>query len=209
MSHARFDQSACQALTECIKEIEKATDAELVVVVKARSDHYRQADYLFGALLALAGLLFLVFSPFNFHPYWFVVDVIALFAIGTYMSSRSQAIRHLLTRAKFRADAVRKSAAATFYDAGIANTNSEMGVLIYVSLLERRLELIADRGVLKAVDPLEWNQRLFELHQVGKSPDPESLQTAIKHLGTLLQEHLPATGENPNELPDMPRFELK
>jgi putative membrane protein len=209
MSHAKFDQSACQALTECIKEIEKATDAELVVVVKARSDHYRQADYLFGALLALAGLLFLVFSPFNFHPYWFVVDVIALFAIGTYMSSHSKTIRHLLTRAKFRADAVRKSAAATFYDAGIANTNSEMGVLIYVSLLERRLELIADRGVLKAVDPLEWNQRLFELHQVGKSPDPESLQTAIKHLGTLLQEHLPATGENPNELPDMPRFELK
>ncbi len=209
MSHAKFDQSACLELTECIKEIEKATDAELVVVVKARSDHYRQADYLFGALLALAGLLFLVFSPFDFHPYWFVVDVIALFAIGTYMSSRSQAIRRLLTRAKFRADAVRKSAAAMFYDAGIANTNSEMGVLIYVSLLERRLELIADRGVLKAVDPLEWNQRLFELHQVAKNPDPESLQTAIKHLGTLLQEHLPATGENLNELPDMPRFELK
>src|SRR6266481_2825082 len=209
MSHAKFDQSACQVLTECIKEIEKATDAELVVVVRARSDHYRQADYLFGALLALAGLLFLVFSPFNFHPYWFVVDVIALFAIGTYMSSHSKTIRHLLTRAKFRADAVRKSAAATFYDAGIANTNSEMGVLIYVSLLERRLELIADRGVLKAVDPLEWNQRLFELHQVGKSPNPESLQTAIKHLGSLLQEHLTATGENPNELPDMPRFELK
>ena len=209
MSHAKFDQSACQALTECIKEIEKATDAELVVVVRARSDHYRQADYLFGALLALAGLLFLVFSPFNFHPYWFVVDVIALFAIGTYMSSHSKTIRHLLTRATFRADAVRKSAAATFYDGGIANTNSEMGVLVYVSLLERRLELIADRGILKAVDPLEWNQRLFELHQVGKSPDPESLQTAIKHLGTLLQEHLPATGENPNELPDMPRFELK
>ncbi len=162
MSHAKFDQSACQALTECIKEIEKATDAELVVVVRARSDHYRQADYLFGALLALAGLLFLVFSPFNFHPYWFVVDVIALFAIGTYMSSHSKTIRHLLTRAKFRADAVRKSAAATFYDAGIANTNSEMGVLIYVSLLERRLELIADRGVLKAVDPLEWNQRLLQ-----------------------------------------------
>jgi putative membrane protein len=209
MSQAKFDQSACQALSECIKEIEKTTDAELVVVVKARSDHYRQADYLFGALLALAGLLFLVFSPFNFNAYWFVVDVIALFAVGAYLSSRVQAIRRRLTRAKFRAEAVRKFAAATFYDAGIANTNAEMGVLVYLSLLERRLELIADRGVLKAVDPLEWNQRLFELHEVGKNPDPESLQTAIKHLGTLLQEHLPATGENPNELPDMPRFELK
>src|SRR5258705_11125411 len=153
MSHAKFDQSACKALADCIKEIEKTTDAELVVVVKGRSDHYRHADYLFGALLALAGLLFLVFSPFTFHPYWFVVDVIALFAVGAYVSSRSHAIRRLLTRAKFRADAVRKSAAATFYDAGIANTNSEMGVLIYLSLLERRLELIADRGVLKAVNP--------------------------------------------------------
>jgi putative membrane protein len=209
MSHAKFDQSACKSLAECIKEIEKTTDAELVVVVNGRSDHYRHADYLFGALLALAGLLFLVFSPFTFHPYWFVVDVIALFWVGAYASSRSHSIRRLLTRTKFRADAVRKSAAAMFYDAGIANTNAEMGVLIYLSLLERRLELIADRGVLKSVNSLEWNQRLFELHQVGKKPEPESLQTAVRHLGTLLAEHLPATGENPNELPDQPQFDLK
>ena len=50
-----------------------------------------------------------------------------------------------------------------FYEAGIANTNAEMGVLIYLSLLERRLELIADRGVLKAVPSREWNQRVAEL----------------------------------------------
>ena len=36
-------------------------------VVRARSGSYRQADYLFGALVAFAGLLFLLFSPFDFH----------------------------------------------------------------------------------------------------------------------------------------------
>lgn len=209
MSHAKFDQSACEPLADCVRQIEKTTDAELVIVVKARSDHYRHADYLFGAILALAGLLFLVFSPFDFHPYWFVVDVIALFAVGAVLSSRSNSIRRLMTTEKFCAKAVRTSAAAMFYDAGIANTHAEMGVLIYLSLLERRLELIADRGVLKAVPPLEWNQQLFELQQAGRSAQPESLTEAIQHLGSLLKEHVPATGENPNELPDVPRFELK
>jgi putative membrane protein len=209
MTQPKFDQSSCQALTECVKEIEKRTDAELVIVVRARSDHYRHADYLFGAILALAGLLFLVFSPFEFHPYWFVVDVIVLFVAGAYISSRLDSFRRLLVTDKFRREAVRKSAAAMFYDAGIANTKSEMGILIYLSLLERQLELIADRGVLKAVPSIEWNQMLFELHQTGQRPEPESLQAGIGRFGDLLAEHLPATGENPNELPDLPRFELK
>jgi putative membrane protein len=96
-----------------------------------------------------------------------------------------------------------------FYEAGIANTNAEMGVLIYLSLLERRLELIADRGVLKAVPSREWNQRVAELSEVGRQPDPENFLKALRNLGALLAQHLPATGENPNELPDMPRFDLK
>ncbi len=209
MSQTKFDQSSCELLADCVRQIEKTTDAELVIVVKARSDHYRQADYLFGAILAFAGLLFLVFSPFNFHPYWFVVDVIALFVLGAFLSSKSNAIRRLLTSVSFRAKAVRTSAAAMFYDAGIANTHAEMGILIYLSLLERRLELIADRGVLKGVPPLEWNHQLFELQQAGSAPQPESLKQAIQHLGSLLEQYVPATGENPNELPDVPRFELK
>ena len=96
-----------------------------------------------------------------------------------------------------------------FYEAGIANTNAEMGLLIYLSLLERRLELIADRGVLRAVPALEWNQRQFELHQVGGKPELQALLEALHNLGALLAKHLPATGENPNELPDLPHFELK
>ena len=52
-------------------------------------------------------------------------------------SLREATRRRLLTTEKERADAVRMGAAAMFYEAGIANTASEMGVLIYLSLLER------------------------------------------------------------------------
>jgi putative membrane protein len=209
MSRAQFDQTACDALAQCVRDIEKETDAEIVIVVRARSGSYRQADYLFGSILSFAGLLFVLFSPFNFHQYWVPVDVAFLFAGGIYLSSRLDSIRRFLTTKKFRALAVRTGAAAMFYEAGIANTNAEMGVLVYLSLLERRLELIADRGVLKAVPALEWNHSLFDLRQAGRRPELQALLKALRELGALLAKHLPATGENANELPDIPRFDLK
>lgn len=209
MTRAKFDQTACDSLAQCVTEIEKATDAELVIVVRARSGNYRHADYLFGSLIAFAALLGLLFLPVDFHQYWVPIDVLIVFFLGAFLCSRSNGARRLLTSGTFRAAAVRTFAAAMFYEAGIANTEAEMGVLIYLSLLERRLELIADRGVLKAVPPLEWNQSLFALKEAGENPDPENLLKALSDLGELLSKHLPATGENPNELPDMPRFELR
>lgn len=209
MKRAKFDDAARDALTDCVKKIETTTDAELVLVVRARSGSYRHADYLFGSLLAFAALLFLLFSPFDFHQYWVAIDVALIFLLGSFAASRSNTLRRLFTSGRFRAEAVRNGAAAMFYEAGIANTNAEMGVLIYLSILERRLELIADRGVLKGVNALEWNQILFDLRQAGRKPEPPVLLAGLEKLAELLAKHLPATGENPNELPDIPRFELK
>lgn len=209
MSRPKFDQAACDSLGECVKDIERETAAELVIVVRARSGQYHQADYLFGAILAFAGLLFLLFSPFVFHQIWVAIDVGVLFLLSSFISSRVESIRRLLTTEKFRAERVRTGAAAMFYEAGIANTDKEMGILVYLSLLERRLELIADRGVLKAVPSLAWNEALFELHREGTEPDAQLFLAGVRKLGKLLAQHLPASVENPDELPNMPRFELK
>ena len=209
MTYSKFDEAAREALRDCVREIEKSSDAELVLIVRARSGSYRHADYLFGSILAFAGLNFLLFSPVSFQVYWVAIEVAILFGLGTLLSSRSNSLRYLLTNERHRKEAVRTGAAAMFYEAGIANTAAEMGVLVYLSLLERRLELIADRGILKGMPALDWNRIVSELHQAGKKPAPETLLKGLHDLGDLLAQHLPATGENPNELPDMPRFELK
>jgi putative membrane protein len=209
VSRKKFDQTASAALAKAVRDIERGTDAEIIIVVRGRSGTYRHADYLFGALVAFAGLLFVLFSPFDFRTFWVPFDVIGLFVAGAFVSSRSDLIRRSLTTKEFRARAARTGAAAMFYDAGIANTQAENGLLIYLSLLERRLEVIADRGILKAVPPLEWNNAVYELKKIARQPDPDSLVQAARDLGILLAEHLPATGENPNELADGPRIELK
>ena len=209
MARDKFDKSAGDEVAAAIREIEKQTSAEMVVVVRGRSGNYLHADYLFGAIVALIGLVFVLFSPVEFHTYWIPFDVIALFVAGAWVSSRGHWIRRTLTTKKFRANAARIGASAMFYEAGIANTSAENGMLVYLSLLERRLEVIADRGVLKAVPPLKWNQCVFELKQVGKEATPQKFLEGLRMTGELLAEHMPATGENPNELADGPRIELK
>src|SRR5712692_4208242 len=172
MKRAKFDHVSSDALARAVRDIEKDTDAEIVIVVRGRSGTYRHADYLFGAIVALAGLLFVLFSPFEFHTFWIPFDVVALFVAGAFVSSRGDLIRRALTSKKFHARAARDGAAAMFYEAGIANTSAENGLLIYLSLLERRVEVIADRGVLKAVPALKWNNSVFELKRIGKNPAP-------------------------------------
>lgn len=209
MSRDKFDKSAGDEIAAAIREIEKQTNAEMVVVVRGRSGNYRHADYLFGAIVALVGLVFVLFSPIVFRTYWIPFDVAVLFIAGSWISSRGNWIRRTFTTRKFRANAARIGASAMFYEAGIANTSAENGMLVYLSLLEGRLEVIADRGVLKAVPPLEWNQCVFELKQIGKAATPQKFIDGLRMTGKLLAEHLPATGENPNELADGPRIELK
>ena len=209
MTRPRFDDAACDNLAQCVKEIEASTDVELVIIVRARSASYAHADYLFGFVVSLIVLLFVLFSPIEFHQIWVPIDVVIAFAAGALVSSRSNFLRRLFSSEKYRSKAVRTAAAAMFYEAGIANTNAEMGVLIYLSLLERKLELIADRGVLRKVPAQEWNRELAELQLIGHAPEPKTFMAAIKEFGVLLTSHVPATHENPNELPDLPRFELK
>jgi putative membrane protein len=209
MTRPRFDDAACDNVAQCIKEIEKSTDAELVIVVRARSGSYAHADYLFGFLVSFVVLLFLLFSSVVFHQIWVPIDVVVAFVAGAFISSRSNFLRRLLSTEKYRLRVTRTAAAATFYEAGIANTNTEMGVLIYLSLLERKLELIADRGILRKVPAQEWNLELAELQRIGRSPDPKAFVGVIKEFGNILTCHVPATGENPNELPDLPRFDVK
>src|SRR5438477_7402445 len=193
MSRAKFDKAAGDAIGAAVREVEARTNAEIVVAVRGRSGTYRHADYLFGAIIAFIGLLFVLFSPFEFHTFWIPFDVIALFVAGAFVSSRGDWIRRCLTTKAFRAKAARAGAAAMFYEAGIANTSAENGLLIYLSLLERRMEVIADRGVLKAVPPLQWNHAVFELKECANHAGPAKLNEGLRSLGKLLAEHMPAT----------------
>jgi putative membrane protein len=203
----RFSQGYFDSVTRAVEEAETNTSAEVVVAIRPQSGRYADADYLFGALVALAGLLFIVFNPWTWHPaYLLPVEMVVLFVIGTLGCSVWPWLRRRLTTGKRRQRQLQEAAATLFVQEGVANTRARTGLLVYLSLLERQVEVIADVGITRDVKPDVWSRCQFELRKIGSEADvTQSLLDGIRRLGNVLSEDLPAGEENPDELPNRPR----
>ncbi|HEX6094981.1 MAG TPA: hypothetical protein VF432_01555 [Thermoanaerobaculia bacterium] len=198
----RLDPAVMEAITEAIRELERCSCAEVVVEVRARSGSYAHADARFASLVAFLALLVLLFSPWTFAPVWVAIDVAIVWFVALFV--RSDNARRLMTTRKDRETQVRNAAAAAFHDRGVANTSGETGVLVYLSAMERRLELLADRGILESVPSLEWNRLADEARK--RNATPETLADVVRALTPLLEKHLPVREGDVDELCNVPFF---
>ena len=85
------------------------------------------------------------------------------------------------------------------------DTERNNGVLIYLLLADRDLEIVADRGIHARVGAAEWARicRLMEARfRAGEFA--AGVKAAIEAVGEQLERHYPSEGENPNELTDRP-----
>lgn len=200
----KIDPADAASVTEAVRGIEASSSAEVVVEVRSMSGSYTHADARSGALVAFASLLFILFSPWTFDPLWVPGIVLSAYAMGMLASRLSDAVRRLLTSRRDRDERVRTHAAAMFVERGVANTQGETGLLIYLSLLERRIELIADRGVLDAVPVLEWNQLLETVRM--RNATTATLVEVIRALQPLLARYSPPRAGDRDELSNEVRF---
>ncbi len=101
--------------------------------------------------------------------------------------------------------AARDRAVTMFGKLRVWDTEHNNGVLIYLLLAERAIEIVADRGLARRVDAATWQPLLDGMRDAFRSGRfEEGLAQAIDAVDGLLAAHFPlAPGEaNPNELPD-------
>jgi uncharacterized membrane protein len=101
----------------------------------------------------------------------------------------------------------RERAVAMFGKLRVWDTEHNNGVLIYLLLAERAIEIVADRGLDAHVDKAEWQRILATMASAFQSGRFEAgLNQAIDAVDGLLAQHFAlAPGDaNPNELPDAP-----
>ena len=102
---------------------------------------------------------------------------------------------------------VRERAVMMFGKLRVWDTEHNNGVLIYLLLAERRIELVADRGVNRHVDSAAWQRVTDAMGAAFKSGQFEAgLAQAVDAIDALLVQHfaIDAREPNPNELPDAP-----
>jgi len=98
-------------------------------------------------------------------------------------------------------------ALAMFGKMRVWDTAHNNGVLIYLLLAERRIEIVADRGLNERVAPDTWPRLVASMSAAFKAGDFEGgLTRAVQEVSALLQQHfaLQSGQSNPNELPDTP-----
>lgn len=94
-------------------------------------------------------------------------------------------------------------AAEVFSGLGVWDTAENNGVLVYVLLAERRIEIVADRGFDGRVAPAEWAAICHGMEEGFRAGRYESgTLSALERIGALARRHFPADGEDRNELPD-------
>ncbi|MFZ6734142.1 TPM domain-containing protein [Undibacterium sp. Ji42W] len=107
--------------------------------------------------------------------------------------------------AVFADQTTRERAIEVFSQVGVWDTEHNNGVLIYVLLAEREVEIIADRGIYRKTGIDEWNQICHQIEAAFKQDRyEEGVIQGIQAVGMHLNTHYPASGENINELPDKP-----
>lgn len=204
MSEAAFFRDEAKKETrEAVEAIERVTSAEVVVVIRKMAGHYRHTDYLFGALAALATLVALLFLPWEFPLWSFVVDVAIAFGLGALLCGTWPTLRRLLTWPALLRRNAAIGAKAAFVDLGISRTSGRTGILVFVGVFERRVEIVPDVGIDVATLGAPWAEAVRELDAaLGLSPDLPRFLAALRKLGPILEASYPRAADDVNELPD-------
>lgn len=112
----------------------------------------------------------------------------------------------LALAALWRGQSPRQRAVELFARLGVWDTEENSGVLIYVQLIDRRVEIVADRGIAARVPQAEWETICRAMEEAFRAHAwRQGALDAIVAAGRLLTSHFPSpTAANPNELPDRP-----
>lgn len=196
-----LDARAKTRAVAAVKTFEAQTSAELVVTVKKQVRSYPEAHLVCGSVLAFAALLFLLFYPMDFSTAFMPLDVFVAFAVGYGVSRMLPQLQRLAVSKRKRRETVEQAAKAAFYDLGVGKTTGRTGVLVYLSVLEGIVAIVADAGVtVEARKAADEARDALEAALVRL--DVSAFATTVERLGASFGATMARAADDVNELSD-------
>lgn len=201
-AEAFFTDPEKERIRQAVVAAEAKTAGEIVPMVVTSSARYTEIE-----LLGLIAGLFIGMAidaiwndPWGSPHFqlWPVISAMIGFAV-----SRLHPIKRLLVPRRRIGDAVHTVALASFTDLGLHYTQNHTGILILISLLEHRVEVLADRGINKKVSAGTWDEIVHTITAgVNSGQACDAFCRAIERCGDILAEHFPRQADDRDELPN-------
>jgi putative membrane protein len=195
-------------LGKLIAELERASQIEVVIMIKKQSANYEDLPWCLGGLLSLLSLAILYFSDTDIEGHIVLLTTFDTFGLGVLLGF-IPLIRRLLITKKRKQRNVEIMARALFQKGGLHHTSAKTGTLVYVSVLEQQVYIVADRGAEMAIPAAEWQQINNDLAEVFKDKNPsQALLTELAKCKNIFHRYIPALENKVNELPNDLQVEL-
>jgi putative membrane protein len=217
----RLTEADHARVTEAVARAERDSDGEIVTIVAPRSDAYHDVGLHYAVLAMLLvpaaaavvpqawidwglALLFGWNASLSFRLLMGLILVkMALLFLIVRFALAWMPLRMALTPAATKTRRVRRRAIELFRAGTEKRTKGRTGILVYLSLLEHRAEIVADEAIHGRVEADVWGEAMAVLvEQVKAGRTGEGMALAVERIGAILAECLPPTLDNPNELPD-------
>ncbi len=190
------------AISEAVRKAEATTSGEIVFAVTEASARYHH-ELLQSALIGMVAVAALYLAlPFE-HTIgillWTQLVSFALF----YAILPHLPIRRCFISSKEMDARVHEAAFLEFYSSGLYRTREANGILIYLSVFEKRVVVVGDRGIHEKLGNQHWNDvrdKIIEGIRQGKPR--EGICAAIQSCGWALAKHFPHQANDVNELSD-------
>ncbi len=208
-------------VSAAVHAAEQHTAGEIVTIVADHSDRYLDVALWWAVLAGVLTLAMIAIFPGfymgvvnalfdKWNPEWqpreYFELALAVFVITfgvTRLLLQWIALRLLLTPGIVKSRRVRRRAVRYFKVGAERRTAGKTGILIYLSLIERRAEIVADESIHSAVPQELWGQAMADmLAHVKEGRVAEGMIAAIGDVGKILADHFPRSDEDKNELPD-------
>lgn len=188
-------------IAAAIRAAEARTSGEITVVVAQASSGYSAFAFAWATLGALAvPWILLVASELSAHRIYVaqLAVFVALFALFSIPAARRAVVPRRVRRAT-----AHRAAMEQFVLRGVTRTRDRTGVLIYCSIAEHYVRIVADDGVAERVDKARWQAAvdlLVACAREGRVID--GCVAAVEACGDILAAHLPGSPDDVNETPD-------
>lgn len=199
----RFDENFRTKLYDTIKKIEDNSLAEIVVIIKPASGKYRDIPVWSGVVFAILLYTFFMFSHFEFDAYLIYAFTVIAFFLAWSIVAASNFIQKLFVKKSRKERNVEIRARAIFQKGGLRFTQERIGVLFYVSLFEKSVYILPDRGAEHSIPAEEWENMRSDFQTIFKADDvAEELIHKLDKWQPVFTKYIPPVENDINELPD-------